>query len=58
MDPDRTTPATQALTIGETRDFRFTPASPGNLTLTIYDNSNNGMVVAAVPVVVNAVAAR
>ncbi len=46
-------PATQALTIGETRDFRFTPASAGKLTLTIYDNDNNGMAVATVPVVVN-----
>jgi FtsP/CotA-like multicopper oxidase with cupredoxin domain len=50
----RAAPATQALTIGETRDFRFTPASPGKLTLTVYDNDNNGMAVATVPVIIDA----
>lgn len=35
--------ATQGLTIGETRDFRFTPSSPGTLTLDIYDLDNGGM---------------
>ena len=33
--------ATQGLTIGETRDFRFTPTTPGTLTLNIYDLDNN-----------------
>ncbi len=37
--------ATQALTIGETRDFRFTPQHPGTLTLGVYDLDNNGMLV-------------
>jgi hypothetical protein len=46
--------ATHALTIGETRDFRYTPASAGKLTLTIYDDDNNGMPVATVPVIVSA----
>ncbi len=42
----RETGATQALTIGETRDYRFTPARPGSLTLRVYDNDANGMLVA------------
>jgi manganese oxidase len=37
--------ATQAFTIGETRDFRFTPRSTGSLTLGIYDLDNNGRLV-------------
>jgi FtsP/CotA-like multicopper oxidase with cupredoxin domain len=37
----RETIATRGLTIGETRDFRFTPATPGMLTLNIYDLDNN-----------------
>jgi manganese oxidase len=42
----RETDATQALTIGETRDFRFTPQRPGTLVLRVYDLDNNGMLVA------------
>ena len=39
-------PATHALSVGETRDFRFTPSKPGTLTLSIYDLDNNNMLVA------------
>jgi manganese oxidase len=42
---ERETDATQALTIGETRDFRFTPKRAGTLTLGVYDLDNNGMLV-------------
>ena len=37
--------ATQQLTIGETRDFRFTPQHVGPLTLSVYDLDNNGLLV-------------
>ena len=39
--------ATHALTIGETRDFRFTPTHAGTLTLGVYDEDNNGALVAS-----------
>jgi FtsP/CotA-like multicopper oxidase with cupredoxin domain len=39
--------ATHAMTIGETRDFRFIPSHPGRLDLKVYDLDNNGMVVAS-----------
>ncbi len=37
--------ATQAFTIGETRDFRFTPHTVGPLELKVYDLDNGGMLV-------------
>ncbi len=37
--------ATQALTIGETRDFRFTPRNAGSLTLNVYDLDHDGLLV-------------
>jgi FtsP/CotA-like multicopper oxidase with cupredoxin domain len=37
--------ATQALTIGETRDFRFTPYGTGPLELKVYDLDNGSMLV-------------
>jgi len=46
--------ATHALTIGETRDFRFTPAKPGVLLLSIYDADNNNMLVASQEIDVSA----
>ena len=39
--------ATHALTIGETRDFRFTPQHAGTLTLNVYDADDNGALVAS-----------
>ena len=42
--------ATQQFTIGETRDFRFTPAHAGPLTLSIYDLDNNGLLVGTQPI--------
>jgi manganese oxidase len=39
--------ATHALTIGETRDFRFLPTQPGELTLGVYDADSNNMLVAS-----------
>ncbi len=42
----RETVATQALTIGETRDFRFISDRPATLTVGIYDLDNNGRLVA------------
>ncbi len=39
--------ATHALTIGETRDFRFTPERAGTLTLNVYDADDNGALVAS-----------
>jgi hypothetical protein len=32
--------ATQQLTIGETRDFRFTPAASGDMTLDVFDSGS------------------
>jgi manganese oxidase len=43
----RETIATHGLTIGETRDFRFTPTTPGMLTLNIYDLDNNNVLAAS-----------
>lgn len=37
--------ATQAFTIGETRDFRFTPHIAHQLELKVYDLDNSGMLV-------------
>jgi hypothetical protein len=42
--------ATHAFTIGETRDFRFTPSAPGSLILSVYDDDNNGQLVASLPI--------
>jgi len=39
--------ATNAMTIGETRDFEFTPSHPGRFALNVYDLNNNGMIVAS-----------
>ncbi len=39
--------ATNAMTIGETRDFRFLPTHPGRLELQVHDLNNNGMIVAS-----------
>ncbi|HEY1655983.1 MAG TPA: multicopper oxidase domain-containing protein [Candidatus Tumulicola sp.] len=44
--------ATQAVTIGETRDFAFVPARPGQLRLNVYDRDNNGILVASQPITV------
>jgi hypothetical protein len=38
--------ATHTLTIGETRDFRFTPKHAGRLTVGVYDLDNNHALVA------------
>jgi hypothetical protein len=38
--------AIHALTIGETRDFRFTPARAGTLSVGVYDLDNNNALVA------------
>ena len=46
--------ATHGLTIGETRDFRFTPAKPGRLTLKIYDLDNNNALAASQQIEVTA----
>ena len=37
----------QNRTVGETRDFRFVPTQPGELTLGVYDADNNNMLVAS-----------
>jgi manganese oxidase len=42
--------ATQAFTIGETRDFRFTPQGVGPLELKVYDLDNGGMLVGTQPI--------
>ena len=39
--------ATHGLSVGETRDFRFTPQKPGTLTLNVYDLDNNNLLVAS-----------
>jgi hypothetical protein len=39
--------ATNAMTIGETRDFQFIPSHAGRFELNVYDLNNNGMVVAS-----------
>ncbi len=41
----KTTISTHALTIGETRDFRFTPTHTGTLTIGVYDMDNNDALV-------------
>jgi FtsP/CotA-like multicopper oxidase with cupredoxin domain len=46
--------AIHALTIGETRDFRFTPTKPGVLTLGIYDADNNNLLVGSQKIEVSA----
>jgi FtsP/CotA-like multicopper oxidase with cupredoxin domain len=46
--------ATHGLTIGETRDFRFTPRMPGTLTLNIYDLDNNNVLAASQRIEVSA----
>ncbi len=46
--------ATTALTIGETRDFRFVPSHAGRFELRVYDLDNNGMLVATQPFEVSA----
>ncbi|MBC5799573.1 MAG: multicopper oxidase domain-containing protein [Candidatus Eremiobacteraeota bacterium] len=46
--------AIHALTIGETRDFRFTPAQAGTLTLAVYDLDNNHALVASQQIQVSA----
>lgn len=50
--------ATNAMTIGETRDFQFVPQRPGRLELRVYDLDNNGMLVATQPIYVSAAADR
>ena len=50
----RRSAAIHALTIGETRDFRFTPAKAGVLTLGVYDADNNNMLVASQKIDVSA----
>jgi FtsP/CotA-like multicopper oxidase with cupredoxin domain len=47
-------PSTTAMTIGETRDFRFVPAAQGELSLRVYDDDNNGMLVGTLPITVTA----
>jgi FtsP/CotA-like multicopper oxidase with cupredoxin domain len=44
--------ATHALTVGETRDFRFTPVKPGIFTLGIYDLDYDNRLVATQRIVV------
>lgn len=46
--------ATSALTIGETRDFRFVPEHPGRLFLRVYDLDSNGRLAATQPIDVRA----
>lgn len=46
--------ATHALTIGETRDFSFTPVRAGTLTLGVYNLDNNGALVASQQIDVSA----
>ncbi|HEV2909744.1 MAG TPA: multicopper oxidase domain-containing protein [Candidatus Eremiobacteraceae bacterium] len=50
----RRSAAIHALTIGETRDFRFTPVKPGVLTLGIYDADDNGQLIASQKIDVSA----
>lgn len=45
--------ATQAMTIGETRDFRFVPAHAGQLDLRVYDLDDDGALVASLPITVS-----
>jgi FtsP/CotA-like multicopper oxidase with cupredoxin domain len=44
--------ATRGLSVGETRDFRFTPQKAGTLTLTVYDLDNNDILVGSQRIVV------
>jgi hypothetical protein len=46
--------ATRGLSVGETRDFRFTPERPGTLTLSVYDGDNNNMLVGSERIIVTA----
>ncbi len=46
--------ATRALSVGETRDFRFTPQTAGTLTLGVYDIDNNNMLVGTQRIIVSA----
>jgi FtsP/CotA-like multicopper oxidase with cupredoxin domain len=48
--------ATRGLSVGETRDFRFTPERPGTLTLAVYDLDNNNMLVGSQRITVTAAA--
>ena len=50
--------ATNAMTIGETRDFQFVPQRQGRLELRVYDLDNNGMLVATLPIDVSAATDR
>ena len=50
----REAPASNAMTIGETRDFRFVPAHAGHLALNVYDLDNGGLLVASQPIDVSA----
>ena len=43
-------PAVNAMTIGETRDFRFTPQHAGRMLLNVYDADNGGMLVGSQPI--------
>lgn len=47
-------PAVHALTIGETRDFRFTPTAPGTYVLAVYDHADGGVLAASQRIVVTA----
>ncbi len=49
--------ATRGLSVGETRDFRFTPAKAGTLTLGVYDLDNNNRLVGTQRIVVTAAGA-
>jgi len=49
----REAPASNAMTIGETRDFRFVPAHAGRLDLNVYDLDNGGLLVASQPIEVS-----
>jgi FtsP/CotA-like multicopper oxidase with cupredoxin domain len=50
----KTTISTHALTIGETRDFRFTPTHTGTLTIGVYDMDNDDALVGSQNVEVSA----
>ena len=50
----REIPAANAMTIGETRDFRFVPSHAGKLAINVYDLDNNGQLVGSQPIEVSA----
>jgi FtsP/CotA-like multicopper oxidase with cupredoxin domain len=50
----RSAPAVHALTIGETRDFRFTPTHPGAFAIGVYDMDNNDILVGSQTIDVSA----